>query len=169
RFGADGYWQIWRIRFTSNVLAALTLVPFIVTSASHRIPRFSRIRRMRVFEAGLLLLCLLSVSVVVFYRLAPPTDSALLYLPMPFLIWATVRFGSRGASGAICILAFLAIWSAGHGYGPFSTKSGPENALAIQLFLIVMSLPLLLLAGVIEERWKSEVTLREREARINLA
>src|SRR5207249_1275185 len=29
-FGGDSYWQVWRIRFTSNILAALTLVPLIV-------------------------------------------------------------------------------------------------------------------------------------------
>src|SRR6266536_1982634 len=27
RFGQDSYWQVWRIRFTSNILASLTLVP----------------------------------------------------------------------------------------------------------------------------------------------
>src|SRR5438477_7162347 len=31
QFGQDSYWQVWRIRFTSNVLATLTVVPFIVT------------------------------------------------------------------------------------------------------------------------------------------
>jgi len=37
------------------------------------------------------------------------------------------------------------------------------------LFLIIMSVPLLLLAGVIEERSEGETTLREREERISLA
>src|SRR5207244_12339625 len=37
------------------------------------------------------------------------------------------------------------------------------------MFLIVMSVPLLLLAGVIEERSKGETTLRQREERISLA
>ena len=85
------------------------------------------------------------------------------------MLWATVRFGSRGASGTICVLTFLAIWSAGHGYGPFSSTSPEENALSIQMFLIVTSLPLLLLAGVIEERSKGDLALRERDERISLA
>src|SRR4029077_5034264 len=117
----------------------------------------------------LLLVGLLSVNTIVFYKLGPTADSALLYLPLPFLIWAAVRFGSRGASAAICTLTFLAIWSAGHGYGPFSTRSAEENALSIQMFLIVMSVPLMLLAAVIEERSEGETTLREREERIILA
>jgi len=169
RFGQDSYWEIWRIRSTSNVLAALTLVPFIVTWSGDGIAWLSKIRRARILEAGLLLIGLLSINAIVFYKLAPTADSALLYLPLPFLIWAAVRFGSRGASAAICALTLLAIWSAGHGYGPFSIRSAEENALSIQMFLIVMSVPLLLLAGVIEERSKGETTLREREERISLA
>lgn len=168
-FGQDGYWQIWRIRLSSNALAALTLVPFMVNWSTNGIAWLFRVRRAKFLEAVLLLLCLLSVNVVAFYRLAPGADSTLLYLPLPFLIWAAVRFGSRGASAAICTVTFLAIWSAGHGYGPFSTKSAEENALSIQMFLIVMSVPLLLLAGVIEERRTSALTLRQRDERITLA
>jgi two-component system sensor kinase FixL len=168
-WGEDRYWQVWRIRFTSNILASLTLVPFIVTWSGDGIAWLGKIRRARILEAGLLLIGLLSINTIVFYKLAPTADSALLYLPLPFLIWAAVRFGSRGASAAICTLTVLAIWSAGHGYGPFSTRSAEENALSIQMFLIVMSVPLLLLAGVIEERSKGETTIREREERISLA
>jgi len=168
-WGQDSYWQVWRIRFTSNVLTALTLVPFVVSWSAEGIAWLGKIRRSRFLEAGLLLLGLLSVNTIAFYKFAPPADSALLYLPLPFLIWAAVRFGSRGASAAICTVGFLAIWSAGHGYGPFSTRSAEENALSIQMFLIVMSVPLMLLAAVIEERSKGETTLREREERISLA
>jgi two-component system sensor kinase FixL len=166
-FGQDSYWQVWRIRITSNILATLTLVPLIVTWSADGIAWLGKIRRARFFEAALLLLALLSVNTIVFYKLGPAAE--LLYLPLPFLIWAAVRFGSRGASAAICNLTFLAIWSAGHGYGPFSTRSAEENALSIQMFLIVMSIPLLLLAAVIEERSKGARTLREREERISLA
>ncbi len=144
-------------------------MPLIVTWSVEGIAWLGRIRRARLLEAGFLLLGLLWVNIIVFYKSAPTADSTLLYLPLPFLLWAAVRFGSRGASAAICTLTFLAIWSAGHGYGPFSTKSAEENALSIQMFLIVMSVPLLLLAAVIEERSKGALTLRQREERISLA
>jgi len=168
-FGTDSYWQVWRIRFSSNSLAALTLAPFIISWSAEGFGWLGRIRRARFLEAVVLLLALLSVNTIVFYRLGPAPDSALLYLPVPFLIWATVRFGARGVSAAICMVTLLAIWSAGHGYGPFSTRSAEESALSIQLFLIVLSVPLLLLAGVIEERRKDANTLRERDERISLA
>jgi PAS domain S-box-containing protein len=169
QWGQDGYWQVWRIRFTSNVLATLTLVPFIVSWSRGGIDWLGRIRRAQFFEGAVLVVALLSVNAVVFYGLGPAPDSALLYLPLPFLIWAAVRFGARGVSAAICAVTFFAIWSAGHGYGPFSTRSPEENALSIQMFLIVTSIPLLLLPGFIEERAKGAMALREREDRITLA
>src|SRR6266436_3657560 len=95
-WGQGSYWEIWRIRFTSNVLAALTLVPFIVSWSAEGFAWLGKIRRSRFLEAGLLLLGLLSVNIIAFYKLAPTADSALLYLPLPFLIWAAVRFGSLG-------------------------------------------------------------------------
>ena len=167
-WGQDSYWEIWRIRFTSNVLAALSLAPLIVTWSADGIGWLAKIGRWRFLEASLVFLGLLSVNVLVFYKLTP-ADSTLLYLPLPLLLWIAVRFGSRGASAAICTVGFLAIWSAGHGYGPFSTRSAEENALSIQMFLIVMSVPLLFLASVIEERGKGEMTLRGREERMSLA
>jgi len=167
-WGQDSYWEIWRIRFTSNVLAALTLAPLIVTWGADGIGWLAKIGRWRFLEASLVFLGLLSVNVLVFYKLTP-ADSTLLYLPLPLLLWIAVRFGSRGASAAICTVGFLAIWSAGHGYGPFSTRSAEENALSIQMFLIVMSVPLLFLASVIEELGKGEMTLRGREERMSLA
>ncbi len=167
-WGQDSYWEIWRIRFTSNVLAALSLAPLIVTWGADGIGWLAKIGRWRFLEASLVFLGLLSVNVLVFYKLTP-ADSTLLYLPLPLLLWIAVRFGSRGASAAICTVGFLAIWSAGHGYGPFSTRSAEENALSIQMFLIVMSVPLLFLASVIEERGKGEMTLRGREERMSLA
>src|SRR5437660_3019130 len=70
-WGQDSYWQVWRIRFTSNVLTALTLVPFIVSWSAEGIAWLGKIRRSRFLEAGLLLLGLLSVNTIAFYKFAP--------------------------------------------------------------------------------------------------
>jgi len=37
-WGQGAYWELWRIRFTSNVLAALTVAPLIVTWVTSGIP-----------------------------------------------------------------------------------------------------------------------------------
>ena len=167
-WGQGAYWEIWRVRFTSNVLAALTVAPLIVTWAMSGIPSLRKARRSRYLEVGLLLLGLLSVSFAVLYRLGSGTDSALLYLLLPFLLWAAVQFGSCGASTALGIVTFSAIWGATHGHGPFAGGSPEQNALAVQVFLIVLSVPLMFLAAVIEERAKGETELRESEERFRV-
>ena len=102
------------------------------------------------------------------YELRSGVDLALLFLPLPFLLWAAVRFGALGASTAISIVSFLAIWSASHGHGPFSGGTAEQNALSIQIFLIGLAIPLLFLATVIEERVTGETELGESESRFQI-
>ena len=168
-WGQDAYWKLIRIRFSSNALAALIVVPLIVTWARNGIPRLHRARLSRYLEACVLFLSLFSVSYAVLYEFGPGADSALLFLPLPFLLWAAVRFGSLGASSAISIVGFLAIWSGSHGHGPFSGGTTEQNALSIQIFLIALAIPLMFLAAVIEERATAEAELRETHQRMDLA
>jgi PAS domain S-box-containing protein len=167
-WGEGSYWELIRIRFFSNVLAALIVVPLIVTWVTNGMPGLRTARRSRYLEACVLFLGLLSISYAVLYEFGSGADSALLFVPLPFLLWAAVRFGSLGASSAISIVGFLAIWSASHGHGPFSGGTAEQNALSIQIFLIVLAIPLLFLATVIEERATGETDLRESESRFRI-
>src|SRR5205809_5011651 len=167
-WGQDAYWKLIRIRFPSNALAALIVVPLIVTWARNGIPRLRSAPLSRYLEACVLFLSLFSVSYAVLYEFGSGADSALLFLPLPFLLWAAIRFGSLGASSAISIVSFLTIWSGSHGHGPFSGGTAEENALSIQVFLIALAIPLMFLAAVIEERTKGEAQLRESESRFRI-
>jgi two-component system, LuxR family, sensor kinase FixL len=168
-WGTGTYWGIWRIRFTSNVLAAITITPLIITWATERILPWRGISWRRLLELICLFGGLLALGFTLFNKISSDADLALLYTPLPFLLWAAVRFGSRGVITAIASCAFLAIWGVAHGAGPFAENTAEENALYVQLFIIFMSLPLLLLAGLIEERTRTEEILREREERLSLA
>ena len=167
-WGQGGYWELFRIRFASNVLAALTVTPTIVTWATTGIAWLRKTQPWYHLEASVLFLGLLGVSFIVLYKSGSQADSALLFLPLLFVLWAAFRFGSFGASTAISIITFVAIWSAARGHGPFSAGSAEQSALEIQIFLIVLSVPLLFLAGVIEERGTTETELRESEERFRI-
>jgi PAS domain S-box-containing protein len=169
QWGQGSYWEIWRIRFSSSVLAALTITPLIVTWGTGAIPAWRRITRWRLLEGACLLIGLCVASFSLFSQMASEADAALLYAPLPFLLWAAVRFGIRGAATAITAVAFLAILGAAHGHGPFADKTTEQNALFVQLFLIFRSLPLLFVAALIEDRQQVLKKLRAREERINLA
>jgi PAS domain S-box-containing protein len=167
-WGQDAYWKLIRTRFSSNALAALIVVPLIVTWVTNGIPRLRRARLSSYLEACVLFLSLFLVSYAVLYEFGSGVDSAFLFLPLSFLLWAAVRFGFLGASSAIFIVGFLAIWSGSHDDGPFSGGTAEENALSIQIFLIVLAIPLMFLAAVIEERTKGEAQLRESEERFRI-
>src|SRR4029453_15204184 len=164
-WGEGSYGELIRIRLFSNALAALIVVPLVVTWATIRISGLRTARLSRYREACALFVGLLLVSYAGLYEFGSGADSALLFLPVPFLVWAAVRFGSLGASSAISIVGFLAIWSAAHGHGPFSSGTAVQNALSVQIFLIVLAIPLLFLATVIEERTTGATELGESESR----
>ena len=167
-WGRDGYWELIRVRLFSNALAALIIVPLIITWATTGISALRTGRLSRYLEACILFVSLLLLSYAVLYEFGAGVDLALLFLPLPFLIWAAVRFGTLGASTAISIVGFMAIWSASHGHGPFSGETPEQNALSIQIFLIVLAIPLLFLATVIEERVTGQTELRESESRFRI-
>src|SRR5205823_8666318 len=167
-WGQDGYWELIHIRLSANAVSALIIVPLVLTSVTNGVQRLRTASRSRYLEACAVFLGLLAVSYAALYELRSGADLALLFLPLPFLLWAAVRFGSLGASTAISVVGFLAIWSASHGHGPFSGGTAEQNALSIQIFLIVLSIPLLFLATVIEERVTGETELRESESRFRI-
>src|SRR5688572_10328807 len=94
-WGQGGYWQLWNSRFYSNVLATLALVPLILTWFGGGAARARAMTPRRRLEGAALLSGLLVVGVAVFD--APPSQfmppAGLLYLPLPFLAWAALRFG----------------------------------------------------------------------------
>jgi PAS domain S-box-containing protein len=90
---------------------------------------------------------------------------ALLYLPLPFLLWAAVRFEIGILSVSLLVAAYFAFLSTSSGLGPFTMQSAAENALSLQLFLITVFLPLMFLAGLISERRHKAAALRDSEAR----
>jgi two-component system, LuxR family, sensor kinase FixL len=97
------------------------------------------------------------------------TSPALLYTPIPLLIWAALRFGLGGISVSMLIVTVQAIWGTMRGHGPFLAQTPAENALALQLFLLVSATPLMLLAVVIEQERRSKEALRESANLMGLA
>jgi integral membrane sensor domain MASE1 len=99
-WGDVGYWEIWRTRTLSNVLAMVTVAPVVLTVAAVRLSALRNAPPRRFFEAIALAVLLVAASFLAFA--GAPTGSmrtpALLYAPLPFLLWAAIRFGPVGAS-----------------------------------------------------------------------
>ena len=164
-FGTD-YWVEWRNLGISNGVTAVVLVPALLLVAERLSRRGSRTKTVRLLEGSLLALGIMIVGAYVFAIVpaGPNTSPALLYAPIPLLIWAALRFGLGGISAAMLVVTFEAIWGAMHGRGPFLLQSPAENALALQMFLIVTGTPLMFLSVLLEDEKRSHQALREAHA-----
>ena len=168
--GSGGsYWFYWRVWLLSEALAFLMLAPAILTWTSMARARVwsERASRERWIEAGLIGCGLIAIGVFVFNE-ANPGESRiplLVYLPLPILLWAAVRFGPAGVNTSLLVVASLSISGAVHGRGPFTVSAPVDSVLALQLFLVTMSVPLMFLATLMEERRQRASMLSESEAR----
>ena len=89
-----------------------------------------------------------------------------LYAPLPFLLWAAVRFGPGGLCLFLLFVAAHAISETISGRGPYVAQTPAENVLALQISLAVLAIPLMFVAALIGERRKKEEALREIEDRL---
>ncbi len=166
------YWVEWRNLGISNAVTAVVLVPAFLLGAHHlsagrRRALFPR----RVLEGAVVGACTVALGIFVFDQTpaGPNASPALLYAPIPLLIWSALRFGLGGISVSMLIITFQAIWGTMRGRGPFLDQTPIENALALQLFLLVTATPLMLLAVVIEDERRSKEALRESANLMGLA
>ena len=164
------YWVEWRNLGISNAVTAIVLLPAILLGV-HSLFQRTRVAAGRILEAGFLGAALLTVGVVAFNRLpaGPNSSPDLLYAPIPLLIWAALRFGPGGVSASMLVITVQAIWGTMHGRGPFLDQTPAENALALQMFLLMVATPLLLLSVGIEDERRSKEALRVSEERMSLA
>jgi signal transduction histidine kinase len=163
-------WLSWRLRLLTNTLAVVTLVPpVVVASTTTRSPAFAPFLRRHEpgpGEAGLLITGILVIGLVVF---ALPQAGAgwspvLLYLPLPLLLWAALRFGMLGASLSVLALGALALTAAVNDFGPFASRDPVSNATSLVLFLIASGVPLLMLAALLNEREDVDLGRRRIES-----
>jgi PAS domain S-box-containing protein len=159
------YWLVWQAWFLSNALTGLTLLPIIVIGVGNGLSWTKRLSWRRVLEAGALLVGLLTVGILVFagpYG-GPSSLPIRLYAPLPFVLWAAVRFGPGGTSASLLAITALTIWGALDEQGPFVTQSPSDNLLSLQLFLLAISAPSMFLAAAMAERGRAFAALHASE------
>ena len=156
------YWPLGIERFWTNALAALTIVPGIVLCSSNGITWIRSAGGARYSEAALLAVGTVLVAGSVFgaQLLSPSTTPALLYLPLPLLLWAAARFGLGGLSLSLLSVALISIWYAMHGREPFPYASMAQNVLSLQILFCVVAVPLMFLSAIMAEARRTQDSLR---------
>jgi signal transduction histidine kinase len=158
------YWIYWAHWYVANALPNLTIGPvFLIWFASGK--RWGTwVRSRRHIEPAILTALLLGTCIIT-TQIGGWTTSAflplLLFAPLPFVLWAAVRYGEKGASGAILLVTIVLTWRTLHGSGLLLDEDPERSVLALQLFLTGLSIPVLLLGALIDELRGTERTMRE--------
>jgi PAS domain S-box-containing protein len=156
------YGTNWRISFFSEAIAFLILMPAILSWVS-RAPAATLKSRAHYLEAAALITALVLLGYFTFDAPGRSSPPALLYSLVPFLLWSALRFGSAGVSNSVIVIAFLSIWGAVHGTGPFARTGQLDNVLELQLFLLFSAAPFMVLAALVEEHQREGMELRDSE------
>ena len=102
---ANEYWSYWRVWFLSESLAYLTLAPVLLSWMDAATRVTGRPSARHLIEAGIIACGLVLACLGVFFR--PPLFAAhvpaLVYFPLPFVLWAAVRFGPPGVTVAVLL------------------------------------------------------------------
>jgi signal transduction histidine kinase len=159
------FWLPWRARSASNGAGTLILTPLILWVITGSIAAVRNAPLRRYGEFGVLMTALVGLGFVVFGDASAGSGSrpALLYAPLPLLLWAAVRFGTGGLCVALLVIAIQSLSNAIAGRGPFILQSPIENVLGLQLFLLAVATPLLLLSALLQQHHQTLSALRRSE------
>jgi PAS domain S-box-containing protein len=156
-------WGIWWI---GDAMGILLVAPVFLTWLSR--PDTEALGRGRWVELGALLAGVVAVSVATFL-FAPSIGGSYRpqsYIAFPFLIWASLRLGPRGATLVSLAVAGVATWATYRGLGPFVAPTMNESLFLMQLFLAVVVMTGGALSAVVADR--ARVVEAERAARERL-
>ncbi len=169
----DKYWTFWLQWYVSNSVSSLALGTVVLTWLGGRHETLTQLPMRTLVEASLLVAGLFIVCAGAFESskgtLASGLLPAVLYLPLPLILWAAIRFGAKGASTAILVVAVALLWKALKGPNPFMAETPEASVFAIQAFLIGLAIPVLLLGAAIDETRRAEQAVRKSEERMAFA
>jgi signal transduction histidine kinase len=159
----QNYWVLWTTRLSSNIVADLTIVPTIVIL---RVKGLSWLRGANISaycEAGVLTMGIVVVSLLAFGREGAPISFwAFIYVLLPPLIWALLRFGSGGVSALTLVVALISFWNTGQGRGSLGMQSMVYAVLSLHFLFTALAVSFLLSGALIAERLQSEESLRAK-------
>ncbi len=147
-----------------NALAAMVVAPLILAWGTRSALRW---RPRLVIEAaicgiGLIVGTLISFQSWFVYGIQ---NYPLAYLPFPFLVWGSLRFGQRGATTGTLLVSALAIHSLLGRRGPFVTTLERDSLMLMGSYIGILAVTNMLLAAGAAERRQAECDLSASEKR----
>jgi len=163
------FWASGEQWFLGNAMASLIVTP-ILFYWMLRPPDPSTFSAVRVIEAGALGIGLIVTLSLAFEGEMRPHEfgETRYYAPVPFMVWAAIRFRMHGATAAVALLSIFAVDTAIDRTGSFADLSILETSSRLQHFLLLRAAPLYLAAVLIEQWSRVNDSLRESEERFRI-
>jgi PAS domain S-box-containing protein len=156
--------MVWLTWWAGDLSGALLVAPSIVTWAVS--PRAS-LKPRRLIEAAVVVAAVGGAAYFVF----GPTPAGvrqfpLMFVILPTLLWAALRFGPRGATFAMLVASAMATSGTLEGYGPFARGEPNVSLLLLQAYLGVKMVIMLSLAAEAARRQTVEREMRVLNAEL---
>ncbi|PYM39593.1 MAG: hypothetical protein DME17_00695 [Candidatus Rokuibacteriota bacterium] len=153
------YGTVWFTWWLGDTTGILLVAPLLLTWSNEPLTQWGARRSV---EIGLLFASLLAASRLGSAGWLPGQAAAspLVFVPIPWLVWAAFRFGPREAAAAAVVTSGIAIWATTQGTGPFVGDTVNESLLLLQAFVGVVTVTILAMAALVAERRGAEARLR---------
>ncbi|MGH7231968.1 MAG: sensor histidine kinase [Nitrospiraceae bacterium] len=155
-------WPIWLTWFLGDAAGALIVAPPLLLWSVHQRSHFDRAQ---VLEMTVLMLGVFLVGQIAFGGIVAGArhNYPISFLPVPFLVWAAVRFGPRETATVMILLSGIAVWGTLRGFGSFATEAPNQALLLLQAFMATIAIMAMVLASGISEQKRTERALRASE------
>jgi PAS domain S-box-containing protein len=164
---AHDFWLSWRQWMLADIFPTVTITPLMVlTARGQPLVRESARRRAEIL---VLSAALFVVAYLAFGENDPEYGPALRLAPFPILLWAAACWGVWGVSLSLLVAGSAIILAAQGGRGVFAASASTVGVVSLQVYLIAVSIPLVLLAALMEERRRGMEQLRRSHARTAIA
>ena len=147
---------VW-VGWLGNMMGMYLAGPLLLTvSSPSMLPRDRRTR----IEGLLLVVTMLALTLLMMHYAKPlrPAE-AVLFILMPIVLWAALRFSVAGASRAIFLAAAIAFGVTVASYGGIGPTTSAADVLALQISTMTMALAGLFVSAAVTEHRHSEMQL----------
>lgn len=146
----------YKLWWLGDIIGIILITPFLL--ALFLKDAFD-LKKYKFLELSLHALTIILVCVTVFFRY-----TELKYLILPVLFWSSYRFTIQITTFVLVVVSLFSIFTTIQGIGPFNEEYSTDSILFLDLFLIVICICTLFLAGIITERNKAEELIKVSES-----
>ncbi|MEC4718585.1 EAL domain-containing protein [Noviherbaspirillum sp. CPCC 100848] len=150
-------WLTWLMGNATGMIVGVPLLMSLNFARGQSWPR------LKLLEAGLFLALLLTATQIAFAGLLP--FKPIVYLPIPFLLWAAFRFNFASVNWTTAIICAAAAWHTADGLSPFVNPDVATSLMLLMVYICVIGTTGLALSSLVYRHAAVEKALRaERDS-----